>query len=80
MIRLKKDDKLEFAALYLEAVKLQIQLFDKLGEIEAIEAVGMLTGLDEAVRGEASNWTAPDLVKLHVADINAVLADVEREK
>lgn len=79
-IRLKKGDKLEFARLYVEAVKLQVQLYDKLGEIEGIEAVGYLNGLDNAVREEASNWTAPDLVKLQVADINAVLANIERER
>jgi hypothetical protein len=77
-IRLNKGDKAEFATLYIEAVKLQVQLYDKLGEIEGV--TGMVNGLDEAVRGEASNWTEPDLVKLHVADINAALAELEREK
>jgi hypothetical protein len=76
-IRLRKEDKLEFARLYLEAVKLQVQLFDKLGEIETV--TGLVNGLDSAVSGEASNWTAPDLVKLHAADILAVLAGLERE-
>lgn len=79
-IRLKPEAKKEFAELYVEAVKLQVELYDKLGLIESIDGVGCLTGLDDAVREEASNWTASDNVKFTEKDINFVLRSVEREQ
>lgn len=78
-IRLKPEAKKEFAELYVEAVKLQVELYDKLTLIESIDGVGCLIGLDDAVREEASDWLVSEEVKLSERDINFVLSSVERE-
>jgi hypothetical protein len=82
-IRLKPEAKAEFHRLFVDAVRLQTQLYNVLGEIEGIDGVGLLHGLDDAVRGEASNWdcSLPEAMSdIDVATVNAVLSSVEREK
>jgi hypothetical protein len=79
LIRLNKDDKTEFRRLFVEAIALQVKLYDKLSEIESI--TGMVNGLDEAVRGEASNYTDPPAIEqFPIKDANFILAGLEREK
>lgn len=78
-IKLKPQAKAEFQRLFLEAVQLQVRLYNKLGEIEAIDGVCALSGLDAAVQQEASDWmdvpsALPD------ETFRYVLATVRREK
>jgi hypothetical protein len=78
-IRLKPEAKEEFRQLYAEAVKLQVELYDKLGEIENVDGVGTLSGLDDAVREEAANWVVSEEIRISEKDINFVLRSVGRE-
>ena len=78
-IKLKPQAKAEFQRLFLEAVQLQVQLYNKLSEIEAIDGVSALAGLDAAVQQEASDWMdAPSA--LPDDTFRYVLATVRREK
>jgi len=78
MIRVNKSDRKELLSLLQQAVTLQVQLYDQLSAIE--ELTGQVTGLDDWVRREATDYNKPEYVNLTNQQLSYMLQDVKREK
>lgn len=76
-IRLDKKTKENFRVDLMRAIKLQVQLFDALGTIEA--GTGILSNLDAIVQEEAGAFDKVEEVKFTERDINAILYRLERD-
>lgn len=76
-IRLTKKVKANFRVDLLRAVKLQVELYDALGTVEA--GIGVMRNLDTIVQEEAGNFDRPEEVKFKDKDINHILYRLERD-
>lgn len=76
-IRLDKKTKENFRVDLIRAIRLQVQLFDALGTIEA--GTGILRNLDAIVQEEAGAFDKVEEVKFTEKDINAILYRLERD-
>lgn len=60
------------------AVKAQVEVYNQLSKIE--EIIGLVTGLDDFVRREASDWMNPEDVKLNKETLKSMFLEVKPEK
>jgi hypothetical protein len=77
-IRIKKADREQVRSLYTKAVRAQVEVYNALAEFE--DVTGHLSGLDDYVRAEASDWMNPEDVKINDETLNAMLATLKRER
>lgn len=77
MVTIEKEQREEIRKLVQNAVSIQVQLYNALGEIEAV--TGLLSGLDDEIRREASDWMNPEDVKIDDSTLDGMFADVEKE-
>ena len=78
MVRVAKSDRNLLLLLVNKAVTLQVELYDQLAAIE--ELTGHVTGLDEWVRREASDYDKPEYVNLTRKQLGYMLQAIKREE
>ena len=78
MIRVDKSDREELLSLFQQAVTLQVQLYDQLSAIEELKS--LVTGLDDFVRREASDWMNPEDVQLDRETLKSMFLEIKSEK
>ena len=80
MIRLSRYlyKNAELLKRFERAVKAQVEVYNQLSKIE--EVIGCVTGLDDFVRREASDWVNPEDVKLNRESLKSMFLEAKREK